>query len=237
MRILRWFSLAILAVAVTGCIKVDQTMTLEKDGSGTLVIRYGMSEQALAQIEAMEQMSEAMGEEGNEMDDDTPFDFDFDEKQVREDFEAQNIDGVELLSAASESMDGWRYMQLELAFDNLAALSKTDFFEDNELSLTKDAEGNYVLNQRSGDDEIVPDGDPAEQQQMMKQMAAMFAGMRLANQIIVPTEIVETNATDLDGNKAAWIYEVDKDPSVLTKLENLNMRVVFSSDGLSIPEL
>lgn len=239
MRILRWVWVAVVAaVALTGCIKVDQTMTLQKDGSGTLNIRYGMSEQAIAQIEAMEQMSQAMGEQdGAEIDNEAPFDFDFDEQQVREDFEAQNLDGVELLSAESEIADGWRYMQLTVAFDSLAALSKTDYFEDNELSLTKDAEGNYVLSQRSGDGDIVPDAEPAEQQQLMEQMAAMFAGMRLANRIVVPSEIIETNATELEGNKASWVFDIDEDPTVLGKLENLDMRVVFSSDGVSIPEL
>jgi len=238
MRILRWFCMAaVLAIAVSGCIKVEQKLTLEKDGSGTLHIRYGMSEQAIAQIEAMEQMSQAMGEQdGLGMDDDTPFNFDFDERQVQEDFAAQNLDGLDLRSVKSETLDGWRYMDLEISFKSLSALSKTDYFEDNELRLTKDAEGQYVLTQYSGDEDIVPDGDPAEQQQMMQQMAAMFAGMRLANHIIVPTDIIETNATELDGNQASWVFDVEDDPMVLTKLENLRMRVVFSSEGISIPE-
>lgn len=242
MRRLLWLGIAGLALAVSGCIKIDQTLTLEKDGSGTLEIRYGMSEQAMAQLEAMEQMGQAMSEGAggeSEIETDTPFDFDFDEAEVREDFESQDIEGVELVSATSETADGWRYMNLEVTFDNLAALAKTDFFDDNELSLTKDAEGNYVLSQRSDEDEIAPDmgGDDAMQEQMMQQMAAMFAGMRLANRVVVPTEIVETNATEVDGRTAAWVYDIDEDPAVLTKLENLNMRVVFSGDGVSLDEL
>jgi hypothetical protein len=239
----RWLVVAALALALTGCIKLDQTLTLEKDGSGTLDVRYGMSEQAIAQLEMMEQMSQSMGEgdgAGIEMDADTPFDFDFDEAQVREDFASQNLEGVELLSASSETVDGWRYMELKIKFDSLDALMKTEFFEDSEMSLAKDAEGNYVLSQRSGDGDDAAGasaGDEEMQAQMLEQMSAMFAGMHIANRIVVPSEIVETNATEVDGRTAAWVYDIDEDPSVMTKLENLSMRVVFSSDGVSMPEL
>jgi hypothetical protein len=239
----RWLVIAALALVLTGCIKLDQTLTLEKDGSGTLDVRYGMSEQAIAQLEMMEQMSQSMGEgdgTGIEMDADTPFDFDFDEAQVREDFESQDLEGVELISASSETVDGWRYMELKVKFDSLGALMKTEFFEDSEMSLTKDAEGNYVLSQRSGDGgdtEDASSGDEEMQAQMLEQMSAMFAGMHIANRVVVPSEIVETNATEVDGRTAAWVFDIDEDPSVMTKLENLSMRVVFSSDGVTMPEL
>lgn len=243
MRRLHWLVVATLVLALTGCIKLDQTMTLEKDGSGTLDIRYGMSEQAIAQIEMMEQMSQSMGENAGaevEMDADTPFDFDFDADQVREDFESQGLKGVELVSASSETAEGWRYMELKVKFDSLAALTETDFFDDNQMSLTKDTEGNYVLSQRSGDEETANDQtaeDAQMQEQMLKQMSAMFAGMHIANRVVVPSEIVETNATEVNGRTAAWVYDIDEDPSIMTELENLSMRVVFSSEGVSIDEL
>ena len=241
MRSLHLLLLLIVAVAISGCIKIDQTMTLNKDGSGELDIRYGMSEQAIAQLKAMEEMGEAMGEGGGvEMDADTPFDFDFDEAKVREEFEAQAIDGVDLLSATSETVDGWRYMAMKLSFDSLAALKQTDFFDDNELSLTRDAEGNYVLTQRASDADAPAIGQGADDEmtdQMLQQMAAMFAGMRIASRVVVPTEIIETNATEVDGRMAAWIFDIDENPAVMKELESLNMRVVFSSKGASLGEL
>jgi hypothetical protein len=239
----RWLVAAALVLALTGCIKLDQTLTLEKDGSGTLDIRYGMSEQAIAQLEMMEQMSQSMGEgdgAGMQMDTDAPFDFDFDEAQVREEFDSQNLEGVELISASSEAVDGWRYMELKVKFDSLGALMQTEFFEDSDMSLSKDAEGNYVLSQRNGDSDEAQDesaGDEEMQAQMLQQMSAMFAGMHIANRVVVPTEIIETNATEVDGRTAAWVFDIDEDPTMMTKLENLSMRVVFSSDGVSMPEL
>jgi hypothetical protein len=55
--------------------------------------------------------------------------------------------------------------------------------------------------------------------------------------VIVPTEILETNATDVDGRSASWVFDIDEDPSVITKLDHLDMRVVFAADGASIDPL
>ncbi|WP_462319778.1 hypothetical protein [Halochromatium sp.] len=236
MPTLRWLCVIALAFTATGCIKVDQTLTLNQDGSGTLDIRYGMSEQAIAQLEAMEKMGQAMQENGGEpidMEADTPFDLDFDEAQVRQEFEAKKLEGVEMVSATSETVAGWRYMDLELSFEDLEALKQTDFFDDSELSLSKDAEGNYVLVQRSTEGDAGGDMDDMDPQ-MLKQMATMFAGMRIANRFVVPTEIIETNATEVDGQTAAWVYDIENDPAILTQLQDFNMRVVFSSKGASI---
>ncbi|WP_201243900.1 hypothetical protein [Halochromatium salexigens] len=238
MRTLRLFCVLAVAFALTGCFKIDQTLTLNKDGSGVLDMRYGMSGQALAQLETMEKMAEAMGEDSGkamEMDADTPFDMNFDEAQVREEFEAKGLDGVELLSATSETIDGWRYMDIKMAFDSLAALQQTDLFESNEVSLARNAEGNYVLTQAGGDANASEDDVDSEMEtQMLQQMATMFAGMRIASRVVVPTEIIETDATEVDGRTAAWIYDIEENPDVLTELQNINMRVVFSGEGVSI---
>lgn len=240
MRHLALFMLLIIAIAISGCIKIDQTMTLNPDGSGELDIRYGMSEQAIAQLKAMEQMGAAMGDgEGVEMEADTPFDFDFDETKVREEFEAQGIEGVELLSATAETLDGWRYMQMRLRFDSLSALEQTDFFDESQVSLTRDADGNYVLTQRAGDEDATPavaDADEEMTDEMLQQVAAMFAGMRIASRVVVPSEIIETNATEVDDRTAAWVFDIDQNPTIIKELQDLDMRVVFSGEGVSIPD-
>lgn len=240
MKWLRWSWMLVAVLVLTGCIKLDQTVSLNADGSGILKMRYGMSEQTIAQLKAMEQMGQSMGGEGAEMEADTPFDLEFDEEKVREDFASQGLEGVELRSVASETVDGWRFMDLELTFDDLAALQKTEFFEDSALSLTKDAEGNYVLLQRTGDGDASPAAGPGDEEAlsaaMMQQMSAMFAGLRIESTVVVPTEIVETNATEVSGNRASWVYDIDEDPGVLSKLEDLDLRVVFAGDGLELAE-
>lgn len=238
MRVLRWLGILALLFAVTGCIKVDQTLTLNQDGSGTFELRYGMAEQTIAQIEAMQQMSQAMGEE-MELEQDNSFEFD--EAQVRADFAENPVDGVELVSVQSEVIDGWKYMQIKLRFASLEALAQTSFFEDSGMSLTRDEAGNYVLVQRSGGPDALT-GEEADaaaemQEQMMAQMAAMFSGLRIVSRIETPTDIVESNATEVRGRQATWIFDVDEDPNVLTRLDNLDLRVVFQGRGLDLPEI
>ena len=236
MGYVRWVVILAVLMAGAGCVKVDQTLTLEQDGSGTLAIRYGMAEQTIAQLEAMEQMSRSMGE-SVEVEDQGPFDFD--EDKVRADFAADKPDGVELVSVSSELLDGWKYMNIELRFDDLAALKQTELFEDSRLTLTRNEDGNYLLSQGTGSDVgggEAPGDDLGGEEgaAMMQQMAAMFAGMRIAMTVVVPGEIITTNATEVSGQTASWVFDVDEDPTVLTRLDDMDLEVVFAGKGLSL---
>jgi len=251
----RWVAVFAAVLLLSGCIKVDQTLTIEPNGSGTLDMEYGMSEQTVAQLEAMKQMSEGMSQEGVEVE--SKSSLEFDEEEIRNDFADKNLQGVKLLDVSSESRDGWKYMKVKLAFDNLDALKKTEFFEDSDLTLTKNADGNYVLAQKLGSEEMgMPgpeastgagtsegsaaaggeaSGAPDMGAQMMQGMAAMFAGLRIAMTVVVPGEIIESNATQVEGNRASWVYDIDKDPQVLTKLGGQDkMRIVFSGKDLEL---
>jgi len=240
---LRWLGIAALVLMLAGCIKLDQTLTLNKDGSGTLDIRYGMAEQTIAQLEAMERMSQQDAKDsGTDVDEGSPFDFD--EAEVREKFEQEKPEGVELVSVGSEVVDGWKYMKMRLSFTDLEALKRTDFFEDSDLSIHRDDDGNYVLMQKTGADDTgigdAPGGEDAEDPMaaaMMEQMAAMFAGLRISTSVVAPSEILESNATSVDGNKATWVFDIDKDPTVLSKLNGMDLKMVFSGDGVDLPEV
>jgi len=236
----RWIAVFAAALTLSGCIKVDQTVSINPDGSGTLDMIYGMSEQTIAQLEAMEQMAAGMKEEGTEAESDSPLDFD--EAEVREKFAQEKPEGVQLLDVSSESRDGWKYMKVKLAFDDLDSLKNTEFFEDSELTLTKNAEGNYVLVQKLGSDDMGLPGSQTESEgaqgmdeKAMQAMAAMFAGLRIAMTVAVPGEIIDTNATQVEGNRASWVYDIDKDPQILSKLGGEEeLRLVFSGKGLDL---
>ena len=36
----------------------------------------------------------------------------------------------------------------------------------------------------------------------------MFAGLPITNAVVVPGEIIETNASSIDGNRAAWVFDI-----------------------------
>lgn len=219
-------------LALAGCIKVDQTLTLSPDGSGTLEMRYGMSEQTLAQLQAMEQMS-AQGGQGMSVQPEQPFRFD--EAEVREAFEADKPAGVELTALSSEVVDGWKYIDLTVAFDDLRALKRTELFEDSALTITRMGGGDYRLTQRGGGDEMSAPG--ASEQQLMQQMSAMLAGFRIAQTIVAPGEIIESNADAVNGRRATWVFDIVDDPNVISTLAQTNLELVFDGDGVELPTI
>ena len=238
----RWIPLLAAVLAMSGCIKVDQTLSLNPDGSGTLEMVYGMSEQTIAQLEAMEQMAAGMNQEGMEVEVESDSPLDFDEEEIRKQFAEEQLQGVELLEVSSQSREGWKYMQVKMAFDDLASLEKTEFFEDSGLRMTRNAEGNYVLAQRLGSADMDmpgsqsgPGGGSGMDEQMMQGMASMFAGLRVVMTVVAPGQVIESNATQVEGNRASWIYDIDEDPQILSKLGGREeMRLVFSGEGLDL---
>lgn len=211
-----------------GCMKVDQTLSIHKDGSAELQVSYGMSEQTVEQMKAMQAMGE---KDKGEKPEANPFDFD--EAKIREQMKPMEKEGVKLLEVKTEKKDGWQFMHLKLAIDSLPNLMKTEFFKDDALTLTRNADGNYVFEQKSGGE----GNDEQMNEEMMKQMLPMFAGFRAAMTIKTPSDIIETNATEKGDKSASWIYDVDKDPSALMKAQKANMRLVFSGKGLNLPEI
>lgn len=235
MKIVRWMCALLMVGALAGCVKIDQTLTLEKDGSGFFEINYGMSEETVQQMENMQKMQAAMGEDDEEADDSNMFDFDTD--KIKDEFSKMEQDGIKLVSVSSETKDGWKYMNIKISFDNLEALSKTDFLSDGTFSLTKNEDGNYVINQKSAgmgdDDEMTPE----MKQMMLQQMAPAMKGMHIAMNVVVPSKIIDSNAMVVNGNKASWVFDVDKDPSFLVDSKMQDVHIEFAGKGINLPDI
>jgi hypothetical protein len=230
-----------IAIILSGCLKMEQTLTVNEDGSADMKMSYAMQETTIAQMEAMnkmsQQMAEQMGEEA-ESDNDS---FEFNEEAVRSQYEKLEPAGIKLKSVNSEVRDGWKYIHVEFTADSLSALGESEAMEGSNFSLTRNVDGNYVLvlNNESGqgmggDSE---DMTPEMKDMMMQSMLPMMKGMRIEVNVVVPTEVIESNATQTDGNKVSWVYDVDKDPSFITEMDKMSMRVVFNGDGLDFPDV
>lgn len=222
---------ASLALALTGCIKVEQTLSLDANGSGTIEFTYGMAEASLAQMKAM---TESMMAEGEEGDADT-MPFAFDEEDVREQFKEYEPDGVTLLSVKQETRDGWKYTRMKVRFETLAGLGQTGFLADRGFSLLKNAEGNYVFTQAASGNgnEGMPDTDDPT---VNAAMAEMMKGFRVVVRVQTPSRILETNAPDKTDRSAAWVFDLEEDAQTLKKMQNARLRIVFEGKGLTIPE-
>ena len=220
-----------------GCIQVEQNLVLNKDGSGTMEIIYGMAAESVEQMNAMKQALVESGSEGSEgLTESSPFDFD--EEQIRNDFEKMEPQGLTLESVDCEDRNGWKYMHIKLSFKDIKALVESDAMTDNPVSLTKDADGNYVLLQKSAGYGMNEDmGDSEMTPEMLAQMGPMLKGMRFKMSVETPTEILETNADAKNEKTASWDFNIGENPELLNKIQEEDMRIVFSGKGVDLPEI
>ena len=136
-----------LASTLAGCIKVDQTLILDKDGSGTVDLTYGMSEESISQGR---DIARNMFDSSNPGSSSPIMPFDFSDEDVRSDFKEFERDGVVLKSLKTEARDGWKFRRMVIGFKSLAGLAKAGFLADRNISLAKDPRGNYVFTQQVG---------------------------------------------------------------------------------------
>lgn len=216
-------------LALSGCIKMDQDITLNKDGSGNVKFMYGMSEQTINQMKAMAQMG---GEEGVEVDSDSPFEFD--EQKVKKEFEDLKDRGITLKSVKTETKDGWQYMHIDFDFQDVSKLGESEVMGDSPVTIAKNADGNYVITSKMGGDEM---GMGEGNEEQMKQMLPMLAGMRMALKVTTPTKIISTTAPIKTDNSAQWVFDADADPNSILKMGQTKMEIVFEGAGVTIPEI
>lgn len=216
-------------VALTGCIKMEQDITLNKDGSGSFKLMYAMSEQTINQMKAMAQMG---AEEGVEVESND--DLEFDEEKVRAKFEGYKDQGITLKSAKSETKDGWKYMRIAGDFQDIAKLTEAEVMGDGSFSISKNAEGNYVISSKMGGEDMGMEDADAEQ---MKAMLPMLAGLRMSLKVTTPTKIISTTAPAKTDNSAEWVFDADTDPESILKMGQTRMEIVFDGEGVTIPEV
>lgn len=219
---------ALILGGAAGCVRVEQTLTLNADGSGVLAIRYGMAEADLAQVESMARGQ--LAEEGLPAES-AVNPFEFDEAEVRKDFEAYREWGVTLEQMRTEVVEGWKYLSMRMAFTSLAGLGRTEFLSDRQITLKKVGEGRFELVQGAP-----PGAEAAEMEVAPDLMAEMMKGFRAELRVEVPGAIVESNADEQTPRRATWIFDVDRDAKALQRAQRLAMRVVFEAPGLALPD-
>ncbi len=229
MRKWTWVLGLVAVIALAGCIKMEQDITLNKDGSGNVKFMYGMSEQTINQMKAMAEMG---AEEGVEVESDDPFEFD--EGKVKEKFAELKDRGITLNSATTETKGGWKYMNIDFDFADISQLDGSEVMGDSPFNISKNDDGNYVVTSKMGDDEMGMDDTDPEQ---MKAMMPMLAGMRMAFKLTTPTKIISTTAPIKTANSAEWVFDADTDPDSILNMGKTRMEVVFDGTGVTIPEV
>jgi hypothetical protein len=224
---------AFLFSTLAGCIHVDQTLILEKNGSGIVDLTYAMSEESISQ---WQDVARNMLDSSNPGSSSSVMPFDFSDQDIRDDFKEFERDGVVLQSVKSETRDGWKYRRMVINFRNLAGLAKAGFLADRNISLVKDARGNYVFTQQAGPEGNLPPELAAFSGTLADSLfSGMMQGFKAVMRIKTPGRILETNAPEKSERQARWLFDLERDPEALQKVQEASLRIVFEGKGLDIP--
>jgi hypothetical protein len=234
-------ALAALATLVSGCIQVDETLTLEKNGSGNLEIIYSVPEQTISQMKAMfklrEQMAALSGEPAVETREDVfeKIFFDPSEDSIRRELKKYEPLGITISTLKIESRNSARNVNLKVAFTDLPRLSKADFFPDHGFTLIRAQNGNYLFSR-------APQGEHGYEVQDFGPgtsglLSPILGGFRVAIKVTTPGKILETNASRKTLYNAAWVFNYDKDPDAITALQKQYLKIVFDGTGLNLPDV
>lgn len=150
-------------------------------------------------------------------------------KEIRQDLP----EGVRLMDAEFTHEDLLTRTAFNFAFDDLYALTEMSFAEEGEEEKggmmeepekdpTESPFGNLEVIEEGGTlviRSVNPVAEVGEQQQEMgmggmmdamgEAMAEMFQGMRVVFSLEAPFDVVEHNATRVEGNRLVWEYDAD----------------------------
>jgi hypothetical protein len=242
---IRHFPLFLALVSVTfgcGCLKMEHDLRFKEDGTSTYRLKYAISEQAIAQLRAMEklkgQLAEAAGQPPpkEEMDPLMLAFLDPDEGVLREAIKAYEKDGVSLKSLDVESRSAWRSVELEIEVADLAKAAQAEFFKAHGFNLTRDKDGRYVF---SRDPHINRPGEipQAPTEEELRELIPLVAGFNTTVKVTVPGRILATTAFRQTLYTAAWTFDFDREPAALQAVQRQPFRIVFESRKAEFPEI
>jgi hypothetical protein len=243
MKALRHLLVATFAVVVaSGCVKLEQTLTIEKDGSGEMEIEYSITDQALTQLTAMfnleKELALAAGEEPPEVDpnDLTRLMLDPDEDAIRAHFRSYRAKGISFEDLEVDMREGRKHLKMKILFKNLATLAQADFFADHGFSLSRTSEGNYLFERVPPD----ADGEPPPRitdQETERELTPLLGGFSASYSVKVPGRIIRTNAPRKSLYSAEWAFTFSDDPNAFADFHFKPLGLLFDGENLDLPEV
>jgi len=216
-----WFTLAgVLALLASSCIEHHATLSLNKDGSGTITEETVMGAQAVEMMEGMAAMGGEEGGGGN------PF-ADMADKAKAEEKAKQMGEGVTVKEVKAIDEGGRKGARIVYAFEdiNKVKFSFGDAMSEMGEGMAPDEggeeeagdepmafsykDGVLTLKNDMEDAGAGDEGEKPEAQEMGEQEMAMaqqmFGDMKMSLKIELPGGIKETNASHVDGNTVTFM--------------------------------
>ena len=203
--------LALAVLILGGCVEYRESLVLERDESGTVVMAIGVSEALLRAAEVAESGL-------------------YDPASVPTALQAQQ--GLQVIESRTGTREGTRWLHLVLAFDSLAALNGIDRIEQyrglfGAVALSENASGQRVLTRTIH--ARLP--EKIGKSFLPSFIAPMFARYPWSYEVRFPAKVLESNGEPADGEGDAqlvrWRFnlgELVAEPRV--------MRATFARTGV-----
>jgi len=225
-------AIIIVAIILVGCQETATHLTVNKDGSGTIVVREFFSPQMMGMMGSLEDMAEdvaeAMADEEKAEKSDEEFNF-FDsmiEKQAE-----KMGEGVKLVKSKKIKNDqGWDGFEATYSFKDINKVNldigKSEA-EDESTSMESKGGASYTFKFKPGSPaelSIIPVKEPEEEAEekssekeeeevddamMMEMMSSMLKGFRMTFTVSVEGNIKETNSNYRSESQANTITVMD----------------------------
>lgn len=223
-------------ILLTGCFDIEMGMKLEKDLSGTLGMSITIDREPMVYTMASIQKSfsgeegpptdEELARIRADMMAEMDADEDFSSEEIRSDVESDLPEGFELISADAERTGLATSFNFLISFPHINRLNELKLSQPGDEpaggaaggmdfdSISQPFQGLELIDEGRTwllvSDAPNPVEDLGEQENMMFDMDEMFgnifSGLRVAVTIEVPGEIVEHNATKVEGLKLIWEF-------------------------------
>jgi hypothetical protein len=233
-----------LPLVLSGCIEMEQDLTIGADGAGTMKSHVGMNERMLEQ---MQDPAIWIVPEGGFNRADV-----FDEKRTRDDARKK---GIDLQAYKTWAKDEKKHVEMVIGFKNPRELrnANLDGTDASDLFILKgEKEGTarmvlYPQGMKKHEEQTgytkamaATDEEGVESQRRMHgQMKAQFKGLKITYRCTVPGKIVSVGRglQQVNDTTAAFTFADEdlKGPEDLARLLTMKFEIVFEARGLQIP--
>ena len=177
--------LALAVLILGGCVEYRESLVLERDASGTVVMAVGVSEALLRAAEVAESGL-------------------YDPASVLTALQAQQ--GLQVIESRTGTREGMRWLHLVLAFDSLAALNGVDRIEQyrglfGTVALSENASGQRVLTRTIH--ARLP--EKIGKSFLPSLIAPMFARYPWSYEVRFPAKVLESNGESAGGEGDAQL--------------------------------
>ncbi|MBT3376703.1 MAG: hypothetical protein HN742_15670 [Lentisphaerae bacterium] len=218
--ILPCLGVLLAALSMSGCLHLEQAITIEADGSGTFDYHYVIPQSALPAATATQQQLERwQGLTPSESV--SRLDWFLSERAARTYFGGP---GRKLEFYRSYSRNKHRHVDIRVSVSSVhRALTSGQF---GQFAIRREDGGDYAF-----EAELVsyPVEKPLTKEQLAR-LKALTQGLSLRLRVTPPTEILTTTAPAVQDRTAVWHFEPDADPSLLSRTPQIGL--TFSGKGL-----